>query len=618
MTTIRGAMLSFVAGLALALFPGCGPKQACDATSCASGCCDAEGTCRPGNTVPACGVGARACVACQGAQSCELGACVGSGTGGGGATGGGSGGGSATGGGGGSTTGGVVINEVATSDGDFFELINTGASTVDLSGFQVADRDDATMGPKLSAALTFPAGTTLGAGAILLIVEGMTAGPSTSCGDATVSTCFAVTFGLSAGNGDSVFLLDGSGAVVTRADVAPMAHAALRSWGRIPDGSGAFVETARTPGLPNRLFESIDAGADAGADGGVDAGIDAGTDAGVDAGTDAGLDAGEAVTFVVVRVGPAADGGTLSGASAPVQLEWRDLSTGAVLRTIALPSVDSSSQRAFVLSGTATSEGLLTSSSGYWTLAGYASTPGISGISSAAGISRVVARVGEDGGVDTSTAVTDAYPGNNVRAAATSDGTRFWLAGTAATNAGVRSAAFGSMTTSTEVFSGVTNIRAVKVNDGQLYASTASDAGAGVPRVFAVGQGLPTALTTMSTPLPGVSLVSAGDFALMDRDATPGIDTLYVVDTNGVGVRRYTLTGGVWSQTSYLLTPGSIACVGVTARAATTGPATVLCSGTNGAIYRWEDEGTPPDGGLPASSAVITAPAGTAFRGLGF
>lgn len=594
MTTIRGAMLGFMAGLAMAVFPGCGPKPPCDATTCASGCCDAEGACRPGTTALACGVGARACVACQGMQTCELGSCAGAG-GGGGATGGGSGGGSSTG-GGGATTNSVVINEVATSDGDFFELINVGTTAVDLSGYQVADRDDTTMGPKVGAALTLPAGTTLAVGAIILFVEGTTPGPSTSCGDATVAKCFAVTFGLSAGNGDSVFLLERSGAVVARADVAPRAHLALRSWGRIPDGTGGFVETARTPGLPNRLFDEVDAG------------------------IDAGMDAGAGVTFVVVRVGPAADGGSLSGASAPVRLEWRDLETGAVLRSVELPSVDTSGQRAFVLSGSATSEGLLASSAGYWTLAGYATTPGVPGIASAAGISRVVARIGEDGGVDTSTAVTDAYPGNNVRAAATFDGSRFWLAGTASTNAGVRSAAFGSMTTSAEVFSLVRNIRAVKVYEGQLYASTATDAGAGVPRVFAVGQGLPTTLTSMSTPLPGVSLASASDFVLMDRDGAPGPDTLYVVDTtNGAGVRRYTLAGGVWTETSSLRTPTNVACIGVAARAASTaGAATVLCSGTNGALYRWEDEGTRPDGGLPASSTVNTAPPGTAFRGLGF
>jgi hypothetical protein len=57
---------------------------------------------------------------------------------------------------------------------------------------------------------------------------------------------------------------------------------------------------------------------------------------------------------------------------------------------------------------------------------------------------------------------------------------------------------------------------------------------------------------------------------------------------------------------------------GVAARAlSATGTVTVLCTATNGSIYRWEDDGAVADGGMPTST-VITAPSGTAFRGLGF
>jgi hypothetical protein len=472
----------------------------------------------------------------------------------------------------------MVINEVAASDGDFFELMNTGSTPVDLSGLQVADRDDTTMGPKLASALTFPLGTTVAPGARLLVVGGTTAGPSTSCGDAVVPNCFVVTFGLSAGNGDSVFLLDGAGAVLLRVEVPPSAHGAGNSWGRLPDGTGSFRETARTPGQPNRMAVASDAG--------------------------------QASVFVVVRLGPAADGGALTNASAPVRLEWRELATGAVIKTVTLPTRDQGTQRAFALSGSASSEGLLASSGGFWTLAGYASEPGVASVNSAAGVARVVARIASDDTVDTSTFITDAYDSNNVRAAATADGTSFWLAGTAATNAGVRSVAFGSTTTSTDVASGVMNVRAVKVTAGQLYASTSNDAGAGVPRVFSIGQGLPQA-TTFVTPLAGVSVLQAGDFVLLDRDGQPGPDSLYVVDTgNGAGVRRFSLSGAQWSEGSPLHTPSSVACIGVAAQGNS-----VLCTGTNGAIYRWEGDGA--DGGMPTNT-LVTAPSGTAFRGLGF
>jgi hypothetical protein len=297
-----------------------------------------------------------------------------------------------------------------------------------------------------------------------------------------------------------------------------------------------------------------------------------------------------------------------------VQLEWHDLSTGAVVRTLVLPTHDVGSQHAFALSGAATSEGLLAFSGAYFTLAGYGSAPGIGSVNSASGVARVVARIGIDGGLDTSTAITDGYEGNNVRAAATLDGSAFWLAGTAAMNAGVRSVPFGS-STSADVSSAVSNVRAVKVASGQLYASTSNDAGAGVPRVFAVGQGLPLA-TTFNVPLSGVSVLQAGDFALLDRDGTPGPDSLYVVDTgSGVGVRHFELSGAGWVERASFQTPPTVACIGVAAKLEANS-VTVLCTGSNGSIYRWEDDGASADAGM--ASTVIVAPAGTAFRGVSF
>ena len=305
-TWTTSAVAGFLLGLTLAVLPSCGGTRVCDASTCASGCCDGDGVCQPGSTSAACGTGARACAACSGSQSCVLGACQASGTGGGGgSTGGGTGtGGGTTGGGVGTST--VVVNEIASSDGDFFELFNTGTTAVDLSNFQVTDLDETTMGPKTGDALTLPTGTVLGPRGFLLFVNGATAGPSTSCGDATVPSCLVFTFGLSSSNGDAVFLLDPSGTVVAASTIAANAHAANHSVGRLPDGTGTFVETRRTPGLPNALPLVVDAGTtdagqtDAGMEG--DAGVsDAGSDdAGVfDAGVltvefnEVGLDQGD-------------------------------------------------------------------------------------------------------------------------------------------------------------------------------------------------------------------------------------------------------------------------------------------------------------------------------------
>lgn len=79
--------VSLLAVLALS----CAGKP-CDATTCASGCCDASGACVEVPRPSACGVSGVACTACDASQLCVDGACRPSGLGGGAGTGGGSGG----------------------------------------------------------------------------------------------------------------------------------------------------------------------------------------------------------------------------------------------------------------------------------------------------------------------------------------------------------------------------------------------------------------------------------------------------------------------------------------------------------------------------------------------
>ena len=91
-----------------ALISACSPQvQPCTVSSC-TGCCDARGSCQPGNVDLACGFGGAACSTCSGALSCQASNCLasaagggGGGGGGGGAVGGGIGGGAVGGGGGG-------------------------------------------------------------------------------------------------------------------------------------------------------------------------------------------------------------------------------------------------------------------------------------------------------------------------------------------------------------------------------------------------------------------------------------------------------------------------------------------------------------------------------------
>ena len=120
----------------------------------------------------------------------------------------------------------VKINEFSSNSPDFVELINTGAETVDLSGWVLKDNTE-------NNSYTFPSGSSIAAGAIL--------------GLSGEDVDFA--FGL--GNGDAVRLF-APGAVLIDSHTYPAHPPAGQSWGRCPDGTGAIVVTAAaTKGAPN-------------------------------------------------------------------------------------------------------------------------------------------------------------------------------------------------------------------------------------------------------------------------------------------------------------------------------------------------------------------------------
>lgn len=117
----------------------------------------------------------------------------------------------------------VRINEVESSDGepgDWVEIVNTGSATVDVSGWVVKDDDD-------DHAYTIGKKKTLAPGAFLALdVED--------------------SFGL--GDKDSARLYDGS----TLVDSATWTGHADTTYGRCPDGTGAFASTkAPTKGAAN-------------------------------------------------------------------------------------------------------------------------------------------------------------------------------------------------------------------------------------------------------------------------------------------------------------------------------------------------------------------------------
>ncbi|MDI1462810.1 ExeM/NucH family extracellular endonuclease [Catellatospora sp. KI3] len=318
--------------------------------------------------------------------------------------------------------------------------------------------------------------------------------------------------------------------------------------------------------------------------------------------------------LVVVRVG---DGSAaLSSAAAPVFLD-EYTAAGALVRTTALPTSVSGANRRFTVSGSATSEGALALSADgrYLTLGGYDADPGLAGVatSSTATVARVAARVDGAGTVDTTTAITDAFSGANIRGVVSDDGSRVWAVGS---SGGVRLAAVGAGTTTQINSVAPTNLRAAAIADGRLYVST----GSAPTGVYAVGSGLPT--TGGQTPSLVTAAPSPYGIVALDRDpAVAGVDTIYVADDsaspNG-GIAKYSFNGSVWTARGNFRPSGSGA-RGITG--SVTGATVTLFATTNAGtaqLVKVEDTAA-YDAPISATAVVLqTASANTALRGVAF
>jgi hypothetical protein len=204
-----------------------------------------------------------------------------------------------------------------------------------------------------------------------------------------------------------------------------------------------------------------------------------------------GLAQGAAFTagnLVVYRIG---DGSAALGGTATAVFLDEITTSGELVQTIALPTVDSgTTQKRLTASGSATSEGLLTRSvdGACLLLTGYDAALATASVANtaSASVNRVVGVVTANGALDTTTALSDFSTGNNPRSAASTNCSDIWVGGGAG---GVRYATAGA-TTSTQISTTLTNIRQVSIASGQLYASTSS--GSAI-RLGTVGTGLPTA-----------------------------------------------------------------------------------------------------------------------------
>ena len=126
----------------------------------------------------------------------------------------------------------VVVNEINCEGTDWVELVNTSDSPEDISGWLLTD--DPLSGTRADHRYVFPAGTTVPPGGEL-VVEKLAGG---------------FPFGISCGS-DTIRLADGAAGLLVDEFVVPLLAGAGDTWGRFPDGTGSWVETAPTKGSIN-------------------------------------------------------------------------------------------------------------------------------------------------------------------------------------------------------------------------------------------------------------------------------------------------------------------------------------------------------------------------------
>jgi hypothetical protein len=259
-------------------------------------------------------------------------------------------------------------------------------------------------------------------------------------------------------------------------------------------------------------------------------------------------------TLVAYRVGTGAQ--VLNAIAQPVFLDEINPVTGAILRSVSLPAVAVSPQRALTAVGAdgfsdiSSADGLITRSldrrflvlTGYDAAAGTFFPPDFL----PAFLQRTVGRVDSADRIDFTLGLTDCcYP--QIRSAVSIDGSAYWVAGD---QAGVRyvSAAGGvSVRLNSD---GVHSIRQLRIFDGQLFVSASRLNPFKLSRVGTGVQSLPAA-NLVGVPGVPTSNFSPTNFEFLDLDPShPGVDVLYVASEgepgSNRGISKFYLSGAVW------------------------------------------------------------------------
>jgi hypothetical protein len=288
----------------------------------------------------------------------------------------------------------------------------------------------------------------------------------------------------------------------------------------------------------------------------------------------ASADASDQVVVVDVPVGSGSD-----LASASLKTFHVD-GTKSFTKTVALPTADDTGVNAFALGGDTTGNGSLSLSGNgsYLAIAGYHHVPGPTGqtksgtavkpkdtktatSSDGPGVQRMVARIGNDGAVNTSTLLGTSLSGSAPRGVYTDTGSTFYLSGNGGTtDTGIFTQPFGGGA-STAIAGSVSgaatgdqkNTRNIAVAGGNLYTISEKTNLAGLGQV---GSGLPTTkspitrlgsvVSTSDKPVPSTTV-------LFDTSSgVAGVDTAYVsvdIDDDGTNdeIRKYVNDGTTWN-----------------------------------------------------------------------
>jgi hypothetical protein len=260
-----------------------------------------------------------------------------------------------------------------------------------------------------------------------------------------------------------------------------------------------------------------------------------------------------AADIYVLQIGDGVAPLSTSAAALTVQ-KFAD-SGGSPLASLAMPIAAGAGSvpNPIVVRGNSSTESYmhLSTNGQYLVMGGYGTTPGTATPDTAGGWARIVGRVQLSNftstGIDTTTALTDAFMGSSFRGVASVDGTAYWMGGNSspAGSGGARYATHGA-STSTQVAATPNNGRVPNIFNNsagqpQLYLGSMSGAHVGVSTVVGPSnETLPTVTGGTATLLPGMS-VDTGN-ATMDywfRDPY----TLYKADdrtvASGGGVQKW-------------------------------------------------------------------------------